>query len=1232
VRLRRLELAGFKTFADRTRLELSPAITAIVGPNGSGKSNIFDAIRWALGEGSLRALRGVRNEDVIFAGSEKRRPLAMAEVTLTLDTEGGALALPPSGDQAAEAASPLAFAEVTVTRRALRAAESQYEVNGLPCRLRDIQTMFLGTGLGGHSYALITQGEVDHTLEATPEERRMILEEAAGLARYKRRRRDAERRMATAEQLLLRVADILGEQEARVAQLASQAEAARQYQAHTQELRALELALRLDEVRRLTRTQKRVRDQLEQIAVRRREVEQALRALADERAALDRRTAEAGREREDAQRALMNLTERRTGEEATVRLIEERRRGTEAQQDRLARARERYRAEETALREERAALDEADARLRVERERIEAAAADAGTRLLQVEADVARDEERVEQGRQEARALASDRAHVRGELAAAEARLAGCRDRLAALGEREHRLQGRREAILGRRRALGDDLARIIADLEARRRAAAALRGEQERRAGDRDEVLADLRRLELQREQVRSRLGYLEEAHAQYRGYEAGARALLLARQADPARFGALRGTVAESLRVPRDLRPAIEAALGPFLSALIVDSTEDARALRNTLHGRGAGKIAFLPLSLMRARESRPLPAGGSFDAGVRGRATDLVQAAADRVEIVRALLADVWVTEDLDAALRLRAAGYDGWIVTLHGEGISPEGILTARGAPARASQDAGAWEGRRPAPDGDGEWVGDGPLGRAEEIAEARASLARMEEETHRHAQRGEEASARLRETEAAIAEAEAGIAEQRGARADAERRLTLLDAEIARLVEEIEGCATERRTVEDEAAALERFRQATEARAAATEARIEEIDAETQSLSVRLRDQTATLREARDRIADLRVSLTQLDGQRVSLEARLREVDRGLGQVAARCDELDAEAARLEAERAALAAEDESARARCRALVAEAALLEQTLAGLDVERSQVAARRSEIEAQHLDTASRADALAEDAHRIELRLAQTDAEIGSARRRIEEEFGRPFEQASAQGPDPVDRDETLGRIEALRGLVAALGPINLIAIEEHRLASERMEALREQYEDVQGCLASLRALIAQLEGVIRTRFEETFRAVDAEFSALFTRLFGGGRAGLDLVAVEGSDEPGIDIAVQPPGKNLRSLGALSGGERVMVALALIFAMLRVRPSPFCVFDEIEAALDETNTRTVAEVLREIAEHTQIIIITHNKATMEACDVMFGVTMEEPGVSHMVSVRLTDRDRLREGQPVG
>ncbi len=1212
MRLKRLELAGFKTFADRTALECSPRLTAIVGPNGSGKSNIFDAIRWALGEGSLRHLRGIRTEDVIFAGSERRRPLALAEVILTLDNTDGSLMLPSAtgnGDHG-EIPTPLAFAEVTVTRRGMRAADSQYMINGLSCRLRDIQTMFLGTGLGGHSYALITQGEVEHMLDAAPEERRMILEEAAGLARYKRRRRDAERRMAAAEQLLLRVADIVGELETRCAHLAFQADAAQRYQAHTQELRTLELSLQVQEVQRLARAQRRLQEQMGQIAAHRREIDETLRAFAEEREALDRRGVEAGRQWDEAQRALVRLTERRSALDTEQQLLAERLRGLQVQRDRIARETERCLAERDLLERERVDLVEAEQPLFAQDSRTQAEVRDAQAMLSRLETEAAHAEEQVEARRDEARTLMDTRARASSDRTAAEAREVGFRDQAGTLGERVVYLAQRRRAVEAERRALAEDEARGIAALEEKRRVLEGLRAEQQEQSQAREALLGDLRSLEIEREALRQRLRYLEEADAQYRGYDAGARELLLARKRDPARFAALKAAVVELFEVPHELRAAVETALGFSLCALIVDSVEDAQALLTHLGEREIGRVTFLPLRLVRAADPLPLPPGAASDPGVRGRAADLVRITGDHAPAVRALLGDVLIARDLSTALRVRAAGYGGCVVTLAGEGLWPQGALTTGG--------------HREIPGS--------VMGRADEIAQVRASLAELDRAAQEHAQRAGIVTERLRQVDAAVPVAAEEVARRGEARADVARRLTLLDAEIARLTEEITLRTTEQQQAQADAAAHGALRERLAAEAHTLEARLTEVEAETHRLAAQLRDHAGSRREAAQRITDLKVALTELGGKREALRTRMTEIERALARCRLRGDELAGEDHALLAEAARLDAEEDATRTRGGALAQEAADLNQTLAALDTERDELAKRKADVEAAHRDAAGRAEAVAEEAHRVELRQAQVDAEIGSAHRRIEEEFGRPFDRLVGDVQESLNREEALGRIEALRGLIAALGPVNLLAIEEHRQVAVRLEALRAQRDDVWGTVAALRALIAHLEGVIRERFDATYQAVNEEFAALFVRLFGGGRAGLDLVSVEGSDEPGIDIIVQPPGKNLRSLGALSGGERVLVALSLIFAMLRVRPSPFCVFDEVEAALDEANTRKVAEVLRELATKTQIIIITHNKATMEACEVLFGVTMEEPGVSHMVSVRLQDHDRHAESQLVG
>jgi chromosome segregation protein len=463
-------------------------------------------------------------------------------------------------------------------------------------------------------------------------------------------------------------------------------------------------------------------------------------------------------------------------------------------------------------------------------------------------------------------------------------------------------------------------------------------------------------------------------------------------------------------------------------------------------------------------------------------------------------------------------------------------------------------------------------------------------------------------------------------------AEGQRRLTVLQADVKRLADEIARLASEQAAADLEAASqadvLERLRQD----AAGLGSRLEDAEVRIQQLTAGLRDDAETRRAIGSRITELRVLLTEIGERHNALRARTVELERGMAQAADRCRRLSDELNELQEEAGRLRAEREAAHARCEAIEAEGRRLASAVAALEAERADLGARQVEAEAEHRDVLARASTLAEEAHRVEVREAQIEAELGSARRRLEEEFGIPFDRAVEAVPESVHREQTLGRIEALRGRIAALGPVNLLAIEEHRQVSERAERLRMQMEDVRGAIAALRALILQLEDVIRGQFDKTYEAVNAEFAGMFVRLFDGGRAHLELVPALDGAEPGIDIVVQPPGKKLQSLGALSGGERVMVALALVFAMLRVRPSPFCVFDEVEAALDEANTRKVGDILRELSERSQVIIITHNKATMEASDALFGVTMEESGVSQLVSMRLAESAPPVEPQPVG
>ncbi|HEY6102315.1 MAG TPA: chromosome segregation protein SMC [bacterium] len=1182
--LKHLELHGFKTFADRTELEFTPGITAIVGPNGSGKSNVFDAIRWALGEVGYKSLRSGRMDDVIFAGSESRRTMGMGAVQLTINNDSGAL--------------PVDYAEVTVTRRANRGGEGEYLLNMAPCRLRDIQMLFLGTGLGGRSYSLIGQGQVDSILNAGPDERRALLEEAAGLARYKRRRREAERRLANAGANLLRVADVLAELTTQMEALREQAEAASAYQAYTREIHDLELALQVDDARRIV-------GQLRRIAAQTEAVQEQLHTLAASAAEtgtqIDQgrsRAAEVARLWEEAQRTLLQLVEDLSARESEAQVLAERVRGAEAQRARLA-------ADAHRLEADLAEVDESLDVLRAQAEQLRARR-DELLERLRVTEEV--QEDTLASQRDAEERLAAARAEI-ADLGAARTRtaheLTRLDERRAALDEQIGALRAKHGALASAEAQLGDTtdrLARSLAELTTRRGEAGAVASAADARRRALDDRLTaseeSLRQAAADRQVVTQTLAFLEDMSARLEGYEKGVREILLAKQEHPEQFAGIRYPVVELLRVAAPHRPAIEAALGRRLFSLVAGTVDDVKGGLRYLRGNGQGSASFIPIDLLTPPAEDSLPQ----DAEIVGRAVDLVELTNGAKDVVQALLGDVVIVATLDAAVGLRASGYGGRIATLDGELLSPDGVITFRGKP-------------------DGESL---LLGRREQIAtlrERRAGLdgAIAESEAERWqtaaelagaVQQSDAATAEVRRLEVALRELEAALAPARldAARLPAER--AEVEGTLAQLAAEQERLGTDTLRLEADEVELGRV--------------IADRELTLGDAEEALRTAGERTRAAGDDLADVRVQLAELAGMLAALQTRVEEHARESREIGGRRDTLRGELAVLDGERHLLTVSLEQAQRSREELVSQQDDTRARLSAFDEERGTLQQRLLGLEGRWREVQDALHDVEEQAHRLEVRQAQADAEFTAAVRRISEEFGTGWDDVRELRL-PSGRDEAQGRIQALRGLVAALGPVNLRAVEEHQTVALRVESLRTQSDDLTRARVAMAALIQRLDEVLRVRFAETFERVDEEFNRLFVRLFAGGRARLLLVDGEPGTEPGIEIEAQLPGKKMRSLSALSGGERVLVALSLIFAMLRVHPSPFCIFDEVEAALDDANTKKFTTLLRELAERTQVLIITHNKGTMEASDVLYGVTMELPGVSKIISMRLT-----RKGTP--
>lgn len=1192
MQLRRLELVGFKTFVNRTEMEFHPGITAIVGPNGSGKSNIMDSIRWALGETNARLLRGARMEDIIFAGTTSRRPLSLARVSLTLENGAGDL--------------PLEFNEVTVSRTVTRGGEGEYAINGVDCRLRDIQMLFLGTGLGGRSYALIGQGEVDAVLRATPLERRQWLEEAAGLARQKRQRTESERRLSHAQTHLDRAGDLISELETQQQALAAQAEAAVRYRTYSEELRNLELALYADEARRLLGTARRLAAQLSV------EREQATGAAAQEKAAAD---AVAGVEAqiarltaqwEEGQQTLLDGAEELAVHAAAVQQAERR-------LDALRTHHQHLMDEASRLLEEQARMEVDTDVLRLEaaavedqREALRCRLSDAAVRCSDAAAAAEEAETHLALARHESGGVARTLSQARGDLAALCARV-------EVLGQSV--VDTEKKAGVAREAAM-----RISSALESSRQACAVARmtleqaevalASADRTANERrwslDASVERLRAAEMEEHGLRARLASMEEAHALFAGFEDGARSVLLAARADPGRFPKLRGAVADLIEVPDAYQPAIAAALGRRLHCLVVESRDAIRVIQDFLEAEGNGGATLLALDSVRARHpSAPFRTEEGYV-----RAKDVVASDAALEPALDALLGDVAIVSDLDCAWGLFWEGYSGRIVTLDGTLLYPDGVMSLRGRRGRDTM----------------------LLGRTQALATLRvcaaAASSRMESARAQHLAAAEQASA----AETALSKSRVNRDAAAASLAEHTHRLAQLEAEAARIAgdEALLADEAEARLMELEGRQAEMDRLTAEVRRLEEEA--EHLEAGLKELEKEARRLSGARDASAQALAALQVSVAQVDGNLEALRGRLRDRAAAMDELGARRFSLIRDAARIaldvdaavERQREAVAAHD--------AVLARQAAVKDRLERLAAERAglrdSLAVRSAELQAAVEASRAREATL----HRTELRCAQADAELAAAEQRLNEQYGIALEEAASRRLES-SREEARRRLDELRAWLRELGSVNLRAIDEHAALTARLEALRGRTQDVRAAADALRRSIAVINAELRVRFDQTFVEVDREFGRLFQQLFDGGHGYLEMVEDELGAEPGLEVIAQLPGKKRRSLVALSGGERVLVALALIFAMLRVHPSPFCIFDEVEAALDDENTRRFTGLLRDLAQQTQVLIITHNKGTMAAADVLYGVTMQEMGISSLVSVRLVpskngQEPELREG----
>jgi len=1179
MRLESIALHGFKSFGEKTVVRVLPGITGIVGPNGCGKSNISEAVRWALGEQSAKSLRGQRMEDLIFHGSQSRKPVGLAEVELTFRNDG-TLSVP--------------WAEVSVARRLYRTGESEYLLNNSAARLRDILDLFAGTGANPRAYSVIDQDKLNHVMTAKPHDRRVFIEEAAGIARYKQQRNETQGKLDATKQNLVRVRDVMDEVKRQLSSLERQAKKAQQYKALQTTKRDLSLVVlaaeymaRVAEGERRAAELSHLRDQEQTLRTR---AAQLAAQEAQQRERLqesDHRLSDLRQSGQKVQGELERLLERR--EQMGVQLrelaeealrLDEETRATAARLGAIVGEREAGRqalAEASRLTEERArtadalaaALERHRETLAAERDRAEA------TRLEQVRVAAERVDlmrhagelrERAAQLRRRAERLAA-------ELSDATAEAAGIDALRASLVQARDVAQTELGALAGERAELATRLAA------------------EERRLAEAEGALANARVTLAAHRSSLDALAALERARE---GYGAGVRAVFDQEHAE-ALTGVV-GTVADLLEVPLGMERAIEAVLGERLQWVVVERFEHARAAVEYLGAHSLGAATFLPL------EHLPPPTGPQPDANdVRWVARNV---GAPSLSLVHHLLGQVAIVEHLDQAEALwRRNGVVATYVTPAGEVLGPTGRLHG-GGQARAAD------------------VEHSLLARKRRLRE-------LDDEVRR-------VSTNVDETQERVARFETEVSAIRGQVAEIERTLHAREAERLASEKDLEQATREhdrlhrhRETIEVEARQVALEAEETDGTLAQLEQRVTLArDAETahEARMARLREaiETAQVRET-DLVAETtacRVALASTTERVEALGRELTRIDDIERDLTARIDQARARQAQLTDRRAWLAEERERTDASAREIAVERDRM-------DVEVRQVAEGHEGLAEQLRAIEADQRAVDGDLGRLVASIHEIDLGATECRVRREElaqEAWRAYgvdEAALAARHDPAGDLETVrGRIVELEEKVAAIGPVNLVADDEYRELDERLGFLQTQHDDLVGSIKDLERALRGMTRTAQERFTQAFEEINRHFKELFERLFEGGRAELRLVEAEDSGDPldtGVDLMAQPRGKRLQSVTLLSGGERALTGLALLFAIFYFRPSPFCVLDEVDAPLDDANIHRFLRVLRELTSRTQFLVITHNRKTMEAADILYGVTMEEPGLSKLVSVNL-------------
>ncbi len=1182
--LKRLELQGFKSFADKTVLEFRPGITSVIGPNGSGKSNISDSIRWVLGEQSMKSLRGSNSSDIIFAGTQNRKSLGFAEASIVIDNSDGKL--------------PIEYNEVTVTRKIYRSGETGYFINKVPCRLKDILELFMDTGIGKDGYSIIGQGKIDEILSNKSEDRRKIFEEAAGIVKYRTRKQESEKKLEQTKLNLLRINDILAEIEGSLEPLKIQSEKAKKFLDLREELKSVEVGLFIYNIENYkTKLEEIVKD--EQILNSQYEDEvqkqENIRVLKEK---LKSEIEEVTSKIEEMQNLGFESTNKIEKINSDINVAKERIENNKQNSNRFKEEIQEVKIRNTELEEEKKQKQEKKINLNTNREKFEKELQEKEEKLNELTKKLSTKELEIEQKKQKVESSIDLKYEIASKINEQDVNYENLSKRQKTVKQEIN------SAIseLDEARMRKQEISKVFYEIEAKRNEQTSKIKEantkKEESIGILKEYETKISNLNYDLRMKDSRLKFLIETEKEKEGYTKSVKNLLLECEKNTNLNKGMNGVLANLISAPEEYEIAIEMCLGAALQNVVTETEEDAKKLIEFLRKGNLGRASFLPITAVKGKKLEKINDKGIE--GIIGVASDLVKYNKKYEQIVLNLLGRTVIVDEMNNAILLaKRNNYSFRIVTLKGDLINPSGAMTG-GSVSQKTVNI---------------------LGRGREIESLEKQIKKLENAIEEKVKEKEEYKKSIEDILKNSERLEKTLQEIEIIYATEKQKMVSIEENISKLQARLEKLKSEVISIDTQMQENRKVKQEKEEQIVRLSKEIEELNTVIEEFSKDNKDSQTYIDNLNFDITNLKISVSSFDESNISIDEMLERINIDIENNNSSIKNKEEQIVNISNENIELEQNIEKLKTQIEQIKIEAKNSSNMIEELKNSRVGKNGKLSTIENEIAEKFKIIEELKEQIVKVDVKKTKLEQDIEQIVNQLWEEY--EITPNNAEGYErPTNIALATKQVHSLRNEIRNLGSINIDSIEEYKKAKERYDFMSEQRLDLEEAAAKLRKIISEMTETMKKEFIEKFNIINKNFNEVFIELFGGGKAELILEDESNILECGIDIKVQPTGKKLQNMMLLSGGERAFTAIALLFAILKINPAPFCILDEIEAALDDVNVYRYAEYLKKFSMETQFLVITHRKGTMEAADTVYGVTMEENGISKLLSMKLASK----------